>query len=202
MGGGKQQVKERERLEDDLRLAKHDQAVAQQLGRPSEYETLLVEYVECKLQLHRMRKSMFYPHDAYCEREGDFSGVMARCDRLKEQIKEMRRGFNTRIWGGLQPEIKTEYDRPVLEAMEEHTCHFWTTEFDPEGTQCQRSGTHWFRGQPYCRTHFGQERRNVKMDRRIASQQARRRFMTAQEKASWGVVHDPKLPNVEVWVKK
>lgn len=167
---------EYDRILHDYEIVSSDLKRKTELGQPTDYEKLLREYVELKLHLHALRKTMYYPFDAYAEREGDFKDVLQRCEELKQTIKTIRRGQSTAAWGGLEPAPKpTAYDKPLLYAMEEHTCSFWDVSVDPDGAACPLSAEHWFRGLPYCRTHFVESRQAAKLTKRYQSQRARAR---------------------------
>ncbi len=95
-------LSERERLERDLENAIHDEKTAQRHGEPAEYEGLLKEYVQLKLYLHNLRKTLYYPYDSYTLPE-DYKKTLARCSELKEQIKAQRRVMYNATWGWLSP---------------------------------------------------------------------------------------------------
>jgi hypothetical protein len=148
----------------------------------SDYEALLREYVETKLYLHSMRKSMYYPYDAYAEREGDFTAVLDRCREIRAKIKELRGNFTAAAWGEFAPEpAPNANDKPLLYAMDDHQCSYFTEWNSDEDAwiQCQLAGEHWFRGLPYCRSHLGQARKDVKYQRRYKQAEARAKHRTA-----------------------
>src|SRR5271166_479007 len=167
---------------------------AKLLGRPSDYESLLKEYVELKLYLHSLRRSMYYPYDAYAEREGDFTQVLDRCREIRAKIKELRGGCQTAIWGEFAPEpAPTVNDKPLLYAMEEHLCSYMLP--DPETleyqtVECQLAGENWYAGLPYCRPHQGQARREAKDLRRAKQQRARARYQTASMTGDWSIASE------------
>jgi hypothetical protein len=162
----------------------------------SDYEALLREYVEMKLYLHTLRRSMYYPYDAYAEREGDFTQVLERCREIRAKIKELRSGFSEAQWGAFAPEpAATVNDKPLLYAMDDHQCSYFVT-WDgdkEEWLQCQLTGEHWYAGLPYCRSHQGQARRDAKAQRRAKQQQARARHQAAHLSGDWSIAPEPIL---------
>ena len=163
----------------------------------SDYEALLREYVETKLYLHSLRRSMYYPYDAYAEKEGDFTQVLDRCREIRAEIKRLRGGCQTAIWGEFQPEPKpTVNDKPLLYAMEEHLCSYLLPDpetFEYQAVQCQLAGEHWYAGLPYCRAHQGQARREAKELRCAKQQRARARYQTAHMTGEYSV--EPEKPS-------
>lgn len=174
--------KDRDRALDEYSTISADERRAKLLGQPSDYESLLKEYVELKLYLHSLRKSMYYPYDAYAEKEGDFTEVLDRCREIRVKIKELRGDCQSAVWGEFAPApAPTVNDKPLLYAMDDHQCSYFV-EFrvdDDEWTQCQLTGEHWYAGLPYCREHQGHARRDAKEQRRAKQQSARRRYQAA-----------------------
>ena len=178
-------------LQKDHEVAIRDEKRAQVLGQPSDYERLLREYVELKLYLHQLRKSMLYPYDAYYEREGDWSKVIARCAELKDQIKEARKARSFAAWGGLEPAPKpTDFDKPLLYAMEDHECSFPV--YGDEEASCPFAGEHWYMGKPYCKPHFHEMRKFIKRARRYRSYEAKLRHHAREHFGSYAV--EPSKP--------
>ena len=143
-------------------------------GENAEYENLLIEYTQLKLYLHDLRKSCYYRGDPYVEREDiDVKSILDRCDELKQLIKEKRRIVRLAVWGGMEPQQATAFDKPVLYAFDEYTCShvtYATLVLSGEETEetCPLKGEHWYHGKPYCRTHLGEARRTFKLARRAA----------------------------------
>src|SRR5271157_5585592 len=99
------------------------------------YQHLLQEYVQLKLVLHHTRRSMYV--DWYTEREDiDLEKARVRCAELREQIRAKRRTIRFAAWGDLTPWTPTPYDRPILHAMDEHTCSFITEENNDDTFTC------------------------------------------------------------------
>ncbi len=166
------------------------------LDGESDYESLLREYVETKLYLHSMRRSLYYPYDAYAEKEGDFSEVLSRCREIRATIKELRGNFSKATWGDFAPDpTATVNDKPLLHAMEDHQCSYFVEWKDDteEWIQCQLAGEHWYAGLPYCRPHQGQARRDAKYLRRHKQQEARARYRTAHLSGDWSIAPEPIL---------
>jgi hypothetical protein len=183
-----------ESLKLDHELAVRDEKLAQRLGQPSDYERLLREYVELKLHLHQLRKSMTYPYDAYYEREGDWSGVIARCAELKEEIKAMRKERTFAAWGGLEPAPKpTDFDKPLLYAMEDHECSFPV--YGDEEASCPFAGENWFMGRAYCKPHFHEMRKATKRARRYRKYENKLWRRTGEKFGIWSV--EPLKPSGE-----
>jgi len=130
------------------------------------YQCLLTEYVQLKLILHHTRKTMYY-RDLYTEREDiNLVNVRERCAELREQIKAKRRTINYAAWGDLTPfSLPTPYDKPILHAMDEHTCSFVTGEDDDSIFMCPLQGRYWFHGKPYCRAHMRESRSLLNKER-------------------------------------
>ena len=178
-------------LQKDHEVAVRDEKRAVVLGQPSDYERLLREYVELKLYLHQLRKSMLYPYDAYYEREGDWSKVIARCAELKDQIKEARKARSFAAWGGLEPAPKpTDFDKPLLYAMEDHECSFPV--YGDEEASCPFAGEHWYMGKPYCKPHFHEMRKFIKRARRYRSYESKLRHHAREHFGSYAV--EPSKP--------
>jgi hypothetical protein len=169
-------LSDRERLENDLADATRSEKNAKRRGESGEYESLLREYVELKLHLHNMRKTLYYPYDTYTPPD-DYKRIMTRCDELKQQIKDKRRIVFNAAWGGLEPARKpTDYDKPILSSFEERTCNFWCNDDSEEGGHdCPFNGEHWYLGKAYCRPHFHETRKSVRTQRRIESLRSRAR---------------------------
>jgi hypothetical protein len=163
---------EYERLLSDLKIAEDGVRLTEENGRPSDYASLLYEYVELKLHLHKLRRHMFWKTDIYCEREDvDCVRILTRCAELKQQIKAMRRTTQLAAWGGLEPTPRpTLFDKPILHAMDEHTCsHMFDDTPEDEDSypyNCQLNAEHWYRGRPYCRMHFGEAKKRAKLAKR------------------------------------
>jgi hypothetical protein len=68
----------------------------------ADYSGLLNDYIGLKLNLHVLRKSLYYPHDAYVERE-NVERTLARCEELRAQIDAARDKKEAAIWGSLAP---------------------------------------------------------------------------------------------------
>ena len=168
------------------------------LDGESDYESLLREYVETKLYLHSMRRSLYYPYDAYGEKEGDFSEVLSRCREIRAKIKELRGNCALAAWGQFAPQpTPTVNDKPLLHAMDDYQCSYFTAwqEEQQEWVQCQLAGEHWYAGLPFCRSHQGQARKDAKAQRRAKQQSARARHQTAYMTGDYSVaVEIPKEP--------
>src|SRR5277367_5963163 len=80
---------ERQRLERDLEAATNAELIAKKRGDAA-YESLLREYVQLKLYLHSLRKTLYYPYDSYSSVD-EYKTTLARCDEIKEQIAAKRR---------------------------------------------------------------------------------------------------------------
>jgi hypothetical protein len=157
-------------------------------GKPSDYALLLQEYVGLKLQLHRLRKSMYYPYDAYCEREGDFAPILERCKELREKIRERRTKFSMAVWGVYEPEpAPRPDDKPLLYAFNDYTCSHMDSVIPGEDISCPLNGEYWFRGLPYCRQHLGEAKREVKEERRWKQMQARARHRVRNATGDWSI---------------
>lgn len=176
------------KLSDRERLKREREEIGKDYSTEPEYRQLLQEYVDAKLLLHSLRKSMYYPYDAYAEREGDFTPVLARCKELSRQIREMRGQKIVMAWGDTPPAQKpTVYDKPLLYAMDDHTCSYvddWSAE---ESIACPVAGEHWFKGLPYCRKHFGTIRTEAKTERRWKQAQAKARHRASQLSGDWSL---------------
>jgi hypothetical protein len=150
-----------DRALDEYQNLSDDERRKKLQGESTDYETLLKEYVELKLYLHTLRKSMYYPYDAYAEREGDFTEVLERCREIRSKIKALRGDCQSAVWGDFAPEPQpTVNDKPLLYAMDDHQCSY-------------------FAGLPYCRSHQGQARKDAKEQRRAKQQSARQRHRVA-----------------------
>jgi len=174
-------LSEREKLERDLEAATRDERLKKNRGEDYEYEGLLREYVQQKLFLHNLRKTLYYPYDTYTPPD-DYKKLIDRCDELKQKIKEKRRIVMHAAWGGLEPAAKpTDYDKPILYSLEERTCNFWMADILDEegGHDCPFNGEHWFRGKAYCKAHFHETRKAERTARHIESRRARTRFFAA-----------------------
>lgn len=184
-------------LNDEHKTALAAESRAKMLGQPTDYERLLREYVELKLYLHQLRKSMQYPYDAYYEKEGDWPAHLARCAELKDQIKEARKARTFAAWGGLEPEPKpTDFDKPLLYAMEDHECHFPVYDGQDEESSCPFAGEHWYMGKPYCKPHFHEMRKYMKRLRRYRSYDSKLRYRSG-EQFGWYAVAPAKPPEVD-----
>jgi hypothetical protein len=184
-------------LQTDHEIAVRDVKYAEMMGKPSDYERLLREYVELKLYLHQLRKSMQYPFDAYYEKEGDWPKHLARCAELKDQIKEARKARNFAAWGGLEPAPKpTDFDKPLLYAMEDHECHFPVYDGGENEASCPFAGEHWYMGKPYCKPHFHEMRKLIKRARRYRKYDAKLRYRTGEQFGSYAV-EPSKPPGIE-----
>lgn len=179
-------LSEREKLERDLESAIADEKRKKRHGEDFEYESLLREYVQQKLYLHNLRKTLYYPYDSYTPPD-DYKKLLNRCDELKQKIKEKRRIVMHAAWGGLEPAPKpTEYDKPILYSLEERTCNFWINDDSDDedgGHDCPFYGTNWFRGKAYCKKHFHETRKAERTKRHIESRIARSRFVSAIHEA-------------------
>jgi len=145
----------------------------------NDYERLLGEYVQAKLRLHQLRKSLYYPFSTYAEREGDLRPVLDCCKELRQTIRAMRQDIPAAAWGEAAPEpAPTPHDKPLLYAMDSYECS--------SDTACPKQGEYWYYGRPYCRQHFAQARFNLKRERRWKQQQARAR-RAAQLSGDWSV---------------
>lgn len=157
-----------------------------------EYQRKLQEYVQAKLHLHQLRKSMYYPFDSYAEREGDMQPLLDRCVELRKTIRDMRRDIPAAAWGDLPPAAApTPYDKPLLHAMEIHDCGYMIVEFDEERA-CPVQAEHWYHGVPYCRKHFAQARYDARVERKIKQQQAKARHRVMEMSGSWSVAKEEK----------
>jgi len=147
------------------------------------YEHLLSEYVQLKLILHRTQRSMYYRGDLYNEREDiDVKSVRERCAELREMIKAKRGATFHAAWGDLFPSTNpSPYDRPILHAMDEHTCSFVTAEDEDSVDRCPLNGSHWFHGSPYCRRHMRETRRLFNWERNKKKLEARGRHAWCRE---------------------
>lgn len=151
------------------------------------YHYLLTEYVQLKLILHRTRRSAYYRGDLYTEREDiDIKKVRERCTELREMIKAKRGATLYAAWGDLIPLPKpTPYDKPILHAMDEHTCSFILEENEDEDCvqRCPLQGSHWFYGSPYCRRHMRTARRefNQRRNQKKLEEQGRRIWSHCKE---------------------
>lgn len=185
-----------DRALDEYKDVSTAERVNKDLGQPTDYERLLKEYVELKLYLHTLRKSMYYPYDAYAEIEGDFTQVLERCREIRAKIKELRGTCQSAVWGDYAPDpTPTVNDKPLLYAMEDHQCSYFTEWKDDEEAwmQCQLAGEHWYAGLPYCRSHQGQARRDAKLERRAKQQAARRRHQAAYLTGEYSIA--PETPS-------
>jgi hypothetical protein len=165
----------------------------------TEYERLLREYVGLKLQLHQLRKSMYYPFDAYAEREGDFKALLERCKELRRKIREVRESIPTAAWGGIPPEkTPTVWDKPLLYAMEDATCS-WDHYSKAGHCGCTAEATKWYQGLPYCEYHIAEVRFAVRNERKAKQHEARARHkmddvsgvMWDHPKSDPDIVHAP-----------
>jgi hypothetical protein len=176
---------ERERLEKDLETAVFEEKRKKRHGESAEYESLLREYVQLKLYLHNLRKTLYYPYDTYTPPD-DYKKLLARCEEIRQQIAEKRRIVVYSAWGGLEPARKpTDYDKPILSSLEERTCQFvlYSDADDEEGHTCPFNGEHWYRGEPYCRKHFRETRYAARKKRQIEARAYRVRLFKAAQDA-------------------
>ena len=176
-------------------IGKTAQYSRQLSGRPrvydTEYERLLREYVEMKLHLHQLRRSMYYPFDSYAEREGDFAPILERCRELRRQIKTLRETLPSAAWGDAPPNPKpTAWDKPLLYALEDATCSWDHYRLSGE-YGCTSEATEWYQGVPYCKFHIGQVRYQVRRDRKAKQHEARARYKMDDPS---GVMWDRSLP--------
>ena|SRR5271163_1069859 len=140
------------------------------------YQQLLTEYVKLKLMLHHARRSVYYARDLYTERDDvDIVKTRERCAELREQIKAKRKTISYAAWGDLTPWTSTPYDRPILYAMDEHTCSFVTGEDEDHVYTCPLQGRHWFHGSPYCRPHMREARALLSAERNRKKYETRER---------------------------
>jgi hypothetical protein len=84
------------------RLAKYEQRVRWIHTSSEDYSGLLNEYISLKLRLHVLRKSLYYPHDAYMMVD-DAERILARCEELRAQVDAAKAKKDAAIWGHLGP---------------------------------------------------------------------------------------------------
>lgn len=161
-------------------------------GEYDEYQRKLQEYVQAKLRLHQLRKSMYYPFDSYAEREGDLQPLLDRCVELRKIIRGIRRDIPAAAWGDLAPApTPTVHDKPLLYAMDIHDCSYQIVEFEEE-RDCAVQAEHWYHGMPYCRKHLTQARYDAKVERKIKQQQAKARHRAALLSGDWSIAKEEK----------
>jgi len=166
-------ITDQKRLWDEFGKSHDQERETTLLGKDASYENILIEYTQLKLYLHDLRKSCYYRGDPYCEREDiDVKGILDRCDELRQMIKNRRRVIRYAAWGGMEPQKNTAYDKPLLYAFDEYTCSFIVngetivSEAEEPTVTCPLKGEHWYHGNPYCRAHLGETRREFKLSKR------------------------------------
>lgn len=177
-----------------MHMTSRQRAFFNPTSEPDDYEHLLQQYVQLKLVLHHTRRSMYV--DWYTEREDiDLLKARERCTELRELIRAKRRTIRFAAWGDLTPWEPTPYDRPILHAMEEHTCSFIVEENCEDTFTCPLQGRHWFHGKPYCRRHMRESRHlhNKKRTEQKAEAQNRRTWHRFVEPVECLVESEPEF---------
>jgi hypothetical protein len=138
------------------------------------YADKLQDYIQLKLRLHHVRKSMYYPFDAYAEKE-DVQRLLDQAATLRQEIKQARANAGALIWGDLEPtpSEQGERGRPI---------HCSWTQYE-----CNDIAARWYRGNPFCLTHFEGERWRIKQERRDLQREREEQHRAAREReiADW-----------------
>lgn len=145
------------------------------------YADKLQDYIQLKLRLHHVRRSMYYPFDSYCEKE-NIERLLEQAKVLRQEIKAARANAGALVWGELEPTPSEPGEPGVVlryNGGKELGCA-WT-----DG--CLDNARRFYRGMAYCRTHFEQERWRVKQSRRDLQREReeRRRANDERELADW-----------------
>lgn len=84
------------------RMAKYESRVRWVYSTHNDYSGLLNDYIALKLRLHVLRKSLYYPTDAYIMVD-DAHAILARCEELRAQVDAAKAKKDEAVWGVLGP---------------------------------------------------------------------------------------------------
>lgn len=141
------------------------------------YADKLQDYIQLKLRLHHVRKSMYYPFDAYAEKE-DVQRLLDQAAVLRQEIKQARANAGALIWGDLEPTPSEHGECGVR--LTDITGRIIQCSWTQYG--CSDGASRWYRGNPYCLQHFEGERFRIKQERRDLQREREGQQRAARER--------------------